>query len=255
MHLASEAVAVECAALGFAAAASGVGYSAWHLRSGNPSATESAAQLTWKAIALGSLVFAAQMLNLQVLASSSVHFIGGVLLAELLGPALGVLTMSAVLLLQAMLLGDGGTTALGVNITNMALLPAASLIVARRFFTNRATALAIASLLSVALTVMLIGGEVAIGRRSAELGNWSTFVGAMLTNHLPLLPLEVAVTLGCVALCQRERVDQRPSWRVPAMAMATAALVALVAVTAASSLPDGYESAAAFAQMNWLLGQ
>src|SRR3954451_17456622 len=106
MHLASEAITLECAVIGFAPAAGGVGYSVSRLASAQQKPTPSTNAV--RAAALGSLVFAAQMLNIPVLASSSVYFVAGVLLAELLGPAAGVLTMSAVLLLQAVLLGDGG---------------------------------------------------------------------------------------------------------------------------------------------------
>jgi cobalt/nickel transport system permease protein len=253
MHLASEAVTLECAALGFAAAASGVGYSLWHLPPASGERTESVAQRAAKAAALGSLVFAAQLLNFPVLASSSVHFIGGVLLAELLGPALGVLTMAAVLLLQAAILGDGGVVALGVNITNMALLPAACLMLARRAIASRHVALATAGAASVALAVLLIGGEVALGRAGAELSHWSSFVSAMLTNHLPLLPLEGALTVAFAALWKNEKSSQRSVWRVPAMAAATAVVLALFAAVASSSLPDGYEAAAVVAQMEGLL--
>jgi cobalt/nickel transport system permease protein len=254
MHLASEAVALECAALGFAAAASGVGYSVWQLGSSKRDVSEPAAHLAWKAASLGALVFAAQMLNIPVLSSFSVHFVGGVLLAELLGPALGVLTMSTVLLLQAVLLGDGGIAALGVNITNMALVPAGSLIVTRKVIARPSLAVLAASVVSILLAVILIGGEVAIGRSSAEIANWTFFVGAMLTNHLPLLPLEAVLTLVLVALAATEKVGQRSTWRVPAMAATAAVSIALIATAASSSLPDGYEWAATVARMDWLLG-
>jgi cobalt/nickel transport system permease protein len=254
MHLASEAITLECAVLGVAAAAGGVGYSMWRLASSPQWRPESRANTTLKAAALVSLVFAAQMLNVPVLASSSVHFVGGVLLAELLGPALGVLTMSAVLLLQAIILGDGGMAALGVNITNMALLPAGSLLLVRRWIVNRPLAVAAASALSIALAVLWISGEVAFGRPAGELAHWSDFVGAMLTNHLPLLALEGALTVALVELWRRgEKVGERSTWRLPATAVTGALLVAALSLAASSTLPDGYESAAESAQMTWLI--
>ena len=121
MHLGNGAITPECAALGFLAAGVGVGVSGWMAR-------KSARSISLpKAAALGTLVFAAQMINVPVLQTSSAHFVGGVLLAELLGPALGVLTMAAVLLVQAVVLGDGGLAVLGVNIVNMVLVPAGAL--------------------------------------------------------------------------------------------------------------------------------
>ena len=74
--------------------------------------------------ALGAFVLAAQMVNFTSIMGSSGHLIGGVLLAALLGPWAGFLTLSAVIALQALLLGDGGTLALGCNILNMAALGA-----------------------------------------------------------------------------------------------------------------------------------
>jgi len=255
MHLASEAVTLECAALGFTAAAGGVGFSLWKLLSTKDERFELAGHFASKAAALGAVVFAAQMFNLPVMASSSVHFIGGVLLAELLGPAAAILTMSGVLLLQALLLSDGGVVVLGVNISNMAILPAASVVAAHRVLANRSAAITAASILSVVLAVAMIAGEIALGRTGAQLTNWLAFVSAMLTNHLPLLPLEAAVTLGIVAIIKSEKLAERPSWRLTAMTAAAAIIVGLMAAATSSSLPDGYESAAALAQMDWLLGR
>jgi cobalt/nickel transport system permease protein len=253
MHLASEAITLECAVIGLAAAAGGIGYSVSRLAAKREQRPDSPADVGVKAAALGSLVFAAQMLNIPVLASSSVHFVGGVLLAEVLGPAVGVLTMSAVLLLQAVFFGDGGLAALGVNITNMALLPAGSLLLMRKLTAQGTVAVAAASVLSIVLAVLLIGGEVALGRSAADLAQWSTFVSAMLTNHLPLLPLECALTVAIVALLRAEKSDQRSAWRVPAAAATAAILIAAFALAASSTLPDGYESAAESAQMGWLI--
>ncbi|MFB4318454.1 energy-coupling factor ABC transporter permease [Actinomadura sp. 21ATH] len=69
-----------------------------------------------------AFVFAAQMLNFPVAAGTSGHLLGGALAAILVGPYAGVLCVSVVLLLQALLFADGGVSALGVNITLMALV-------------------------------------------------------------------------------------------------------------------------------------
>ena len=67
-------------------------------------------------------VFAAQMLNFPVALGTSGHLLGGVLAAVLVGPWVGAASVAVVLLIQALLFADGGLTALGVNITNMALV-------------------------------------------------------------------------------------------------------------------------------------
>lgn len=70
---------------------------------------------------LGAFVFAGQMINFTIpFTGSSGHLCGGFLLASLLGPFGGFLSMVAVLLIQALLFGDGGLLALGCNVWNMA---------------------------------------------------------------------------------------------------------------------------------------
>lgn len=70
---------------------------------------------------VAAFIFAVQMLNFPVAAGTSGHLLGGALAAILVGPYTGVLCVSVVLMLQAVLFADGGLTALGVNITTMAL--------------------------------------------------------------------------------------------------------------------------------------
>lgn len=69
-----------------------------------------------------AFVFAAQMLNFPVASGTSGHLLGGVLAAVLIGPWAGALCISIVLTVQALLFADGGLSALGLNIVNMALV-------------------------------------------------------------------------------------------------------------------------------------
>ncbi|MBW3591024.1 MAG: energy-coupling factor ABC transporter permease, partial [Actinobacteria bacterium] len=71
---------------------------------------------------LAAFIFALQMLNFPVAAGTSGHFMGGLLAAVLVGPWVAVLVMAVVLAMQALLFADGGLTALGLNISNLALL-------------------------------------------------------------------------------------------------------------------------------------
>jgi len=73
---------------------------------------------------LGAFVFAAQMINLPlvVIPGVSWHLIGAVLMASLLGPYSSFVVMAAVLVIQALLLGDGGLLALGCNVLNMGVI-------------------------------------------------------------------------------------------------------------------------------------
>jgi cobalt/nickel transport system permease protein len=71
---------------------------------------------------VAAFIFAVQMLNFPVAAGTSGHLLGGALAAILVGPYTGVLCVSVVLLMQGILFADGGLTALGVNITDMAVV-------------------------------------------------------------------------------------------------------------------------------------
>src|SRR6267142_1592600 len=71
---------------------------------------------------LAAFVFAAQMVNLPIAGGVSGHFLGGALVAILLGPWSGLVLMSTVLVVQCLLLQDGGMAALGANVWNMGIL-------------------------------------------------------------------------------------------------------------------------------------
>jgi cobalt/nickel transport system permease protein len=101
-----------------AAAAGGVGVS---LRRAAQTLQEKQAPL---AGLIAAYVFAVQMLNFPVAAGTSGHLLGGALAAVLVGPWAGALCVSVVLLVQGLLFADGGLSALGLNIINMALVTA-----------------------------------------------------------------------------------------------------------------------------------
>ncbi|OLM31769.1 MULTISPECIES: energy-coupling factor ABC transporter permease [unclassified Pseudonocardia] len=69
-----------------------------------------------------AFVFAVQMINFPILPGASGHLLGGALVAILVGPWVGIIAISIVLVVQALLFADGGITALGLNITNMAVI-------------------------------------------------------------------------------------------------------------------------------------
>ncbi|MBB4964564.1 energy-coupling factor ABC transporter permease [Saccharothrix violaceirubra] len=71
---------------------------------------------------VAAFVFATQMLNFPVLPGVSGHLLGGALAAILVGPWVGALCVTIVLVVQSLFFADGGVTALGANVTNMALV-------------------------------------------------------------------------------------------------------------------------------------
>jgi cobalt/nickel transport system permease protein len=73
---------------------------------------------------VGAFIFAAQMINFTIPGTgSSGHLGGGMILAILLGPCAGFLTMASVLAVQALFFADGGLMALGCNIFNLGFFP------------------------------------------------------------------------------------------------------------------------------------
>ena len=71
---------------------------------------------------MGAFVFAAQMINFPVGAGTSGHLVGGALLTATLGPYAATVVMTAILVVQALVFQDGGVTALGPNVLNMAVV-------------------------------------------------------------------------------------------------------------------------------------
>jgi cobalt/nickel transport system permease protein len=256
MHLGNGAITPECVALTAGAAAAGLSASAAAIRT---------AKLTpdklLMAVGLGCLVLAAQAINVPVAPGISAHLVGGVLLAWLLGPGLGAWTMALVLAVQAMLLGDGGLAALGANVLNMALLPAAVVTITRRISSSEGmhrshAALPVAAGAAVALAALLIVAEIALFRSGAELTGWTNFAALMIGTHAWAGVIEGGLTVVVVAALQAAttRTTVLPSASARALVgVAAGLLIAALLLPISSALPDGYEAAAQASGMSWLL--
>jgi len=66
--------------------------------------------------------FLIMMFNVPVAGGSSAHAVGAVLIAILLGPWAATISVSTALLIQALVFGDGGIMAYGINCLNMAVV-------------------------------------------------------------------------------------------------------------------------------------
>lgn len=116
MHMSDGLVNAPTAAVFGLVAAIGLAISASRARSDLDERTAPMAGL------VTAFVFAVQMINFPILPGASGHLLGGALVAILVGPWVGSLCIAIVLVVQALLFADGGLTALGTNITNMALV-------------------------------------------------------------------------------------------------------------------------------------
>lgn len=162
-----------------------------------------------------AFVFAAQMINFPILPGASGHLLGGTLAAILVGPWAGSVCLTIVLLVQALLFADGGITALGTNITNMAVIGVfvgyGVAVLLRRLARGSRTGLlvtaftaAFASTVTAALGFVL---EYAIGGAGGtSLGS----VFALMTGMHALIGIGegiiTAVTVGAVAAARPDLV-------------------------------------------------
>lgn len=138
---------------------------------------------------VSAFIFAVQMLNFPVVSGTSGHLLGGVLAAVLVGPWMGSLCVSVVLLVQALLFADGGLSALGLNVINMALVTAFGgyllFLALRRVLPRTRSGVVLASGIAAGLGVVLASFaftfEYAIGGTGgASVG---TVAGAMIGVH------------------------------------------------------------------------
>jgi cobalt/nickel transport system permease protein len=254
MHLGDGAITPECAALTMGAAGIGLGAAVVSLRREGLSRQKLAL-----AAGLGSLVFAAQAINVPVLPGTSAHLVGGVLLAWTLGPALGAWTMALILALQALVLGDGGLAALGANVLNMALLPAGAVALGRRMQAAeirwKYAAAGLLAAATVPLAAILIVGETALFRSAAEVAGWQDFAVRMIGTHLWIGLAEGGLTVAMLAaLAWLSQSSPATSWK-PAIVAAVAAIVLALATPFSSALPDGYEASAQAAGLHQLLDE
>ncbi len=196
-----------------AAAAGVVGYGLYRARE----------ELDEKAVPLMGLcaafVFAAQMLNFPVAGGTSGHLLGGVLAAMLLGPWLGSLVISLVLLVQALGFADGGITALGANVFNMALIGTVLsyyILVAFKSVLpkGRASFLGAVAVTSW-LSVMLASGACAVELAVSGTVPLGTALGAMLGVHALIGIGEAAITTAVAGTVLAVRPDLVRSYGGP----------------------------------------
>jgi cobalt/nickel transport system permease protein len=152
---------------------------------------------------VAAFVFAVQMLNFPVVSGTSGHLLGGALAAVLVGPAVGAVCVSVVLGVQALLFADGGLSAIGLNVINMALLTAfggyAIFVVVRRVLPRAQSSVVLASGIAAAVSVVISAlaftVEYAVGGTGTA--SVSTVAGAMVGVHV-LIGIGEGVITGLV---------------------------------------------------------
>jgi cobalt/nickel transport system permease protein len=156
-----------------------------------------------------AFVFAAQMINFPITYGTSGHLVGGTFLSIVLGPYAAVLSMTIVLLMQALFFADGGIIALGANIFNMAVIGGLSFFIVKliagnstkgkRFFLGVFTA----SWLSVVLGALACGLQIGFSPAFSEVGGITVTVPAMLFWHVLIGLSEAAITTTVITQLYR----------------------------------------------------
>jgi len=153
---------------------------------------------------LTALAYALGLIMLPLPGGTSGHAIGVAALALIFGVRLAFLAYSGVLLLQALLFGAGGITALGVNALALGLIGATVAVGLRRLFAfcGEDIAVALAAFLSLQVSALLVALTLGIQPLIAQREDGSPLffpLGLAVTVPAVLLP-HLLIGLGEAAL-------------------------------------------------------
>ena len=208
---------------------------------------------------MSALIFVLQMINFPIAAGTSGHLLGGALAVIVLGPRLGLICLSVVVIIQSLLFADGGLSALGVNVLNMAIVTSAtSWFIVRywiKFIGKNKTSIVSVSVLAGILSVVF--SSIAFTIQYAIGGTISIPVGtvllAMVTTHFIIGFGEGIITALIITLLLRVRPDliyayersDENTTKVSFYGLFIILILLLSLITPfASSSPDGLESVA-----------
>ncbi|MCE5199890.1 MAG: cobalt transporter CbiM [Armatimonadota bacterium] len=167
-------------------------------------------------LALGAAFsFVIMMFNVPAIGGTTGHAVGSVLIAILLGPWAAVVAVSLALIVQALVFGDGGVTAVGANCLNMAVIMPFVGWGVYRLIARRAPAKSPIHRIAGAIggyvglnaaalsTAIMFGIQPMIARDSAGHALYSPFglkvaIPAMAAEHLLLFGVVEAVVTGLV---------------------------------------------------------
>ncbi|RME94705.1 MAG: cobalamin biosynthesis protein CbiM [Verrucomicrobia bacterium] len=207
---------------------------------------------------MSAFVFAGQMVNFPIPGGTSGHLLGGTLAALFLGPWAGAMVLTTVLVVQCFFFQDGGVTALGANVLNLALIGCWGGWLAYRGLgrvmkseRGRRVAVGLAAWVSVVAASLAAAAELALSGQA----RWEVIVPAMGLTHAVIGVGEALITVAVFSFVARVRPDlvyeptAGPKAVVPAKTLAVQGLVAsfgvvLLLAPLASSLPDGLEKVA-----------
>jgi cobalt/nickel transport system permease protein len=200
-----------------------------------------------------AFIFAAQMINFPVAGGTSGHLLGGTLAAIVLGsPWAGTLCIATVLIIQAVLFADGGITALGANILNMAVVGVwvgwGLTQTLQRLLGGSKGRLPLAAGIAAGISVVVAAIVCAIELVLSGTAPVAIVLPAMTGVHILIGIGEGLITGGVLTYLATARPDLLPGeqyefrgWSVPVVSIF---LIAGVLSLFASAWPDGLEKVA-----------
>ncbi|MDB9375664.1 energy-coupling factor ABC transporter permease [Nodularia sphaerocarpa] len=200
-----------------------------------------------------AFIFAAQMVNFPVAGGTSGHLLGGTLAAIVLGsPWAGMLCITTVFIIQAVLFADGGITALGANILNAGVIAVCVGWVLtqtlQRLLGGAKARLPLAAGIAAGVSVVAASVACAIQLVLSGTASAAIVLPAMTGVHILIGVGEGLITGGVLVYLAKARPDLLPGeeqqfkgWLVPVIAIL---LVAGVLSLVASGWPDGLERVA-----------
>jgi cobalt/nickel transport system permease protein len=196
---------------------------------------------------MAAFIFAGQMINFPVAGGTSGHLIGATLAFVVLGPWLGLLAMTAVIVLQALLFQDGGLVVMGANVLVMGIVPGlvgyGLYLWARGKSHGVQTAVIgagawLSVVVAALITALLLGFS---GTTSLAIA-----IPAMAGIHMLIGIGEALITVAAIsfiaqtrpAMLQRDKATSGTGWIIGGLAIA---LIVTLFSPLASAFPDGLE--------------
>ena len=205
---------------------------------------------------MAAFIFAAQMLNFPVAGGTSGHLLGGALAAITLGPWAGMLVMTSVIAVQALLFQDGGLVVMGANILNMGLLTSIVGYGLYRTAAGRSPGIRLAAAgVAAWFSVMTAALATSLQLWLSGTARLDLVVPAMLAVHALIGVGETLITVAALSFILRTRPDILSDSPTAAASphgagrawMAASLLITLALVTIsplAAADPDGLERVA-----------
>jgi cobalt/nickel transport system permease protein len=164
---------------------------------------------------LTALFFAAMMINIPLIGPTTAHLLGGAVIGLILGPFAGLISMSIILVMQALLFGDGGLVVLGANVLNIGIIgvfiPCIIFIVLNKLFKPKMgrslfAIIFISAFFGDLLAAIAAGIEVGLSPISPWYG-LNVAVPFMVLNHSIIGAIEGIVTVILIMTLLKLRPD------------------------------------------------